>query len=382
LTPPASTKRTPEFYEFFSGGGMARLGLGNRWRCRFANDIDKKKAENYRRAFDGGSELRLGDIGQITAAELPGEAELAWASFPCQDLSLAGLGSGLKGKRSGLFWEFWRIVKELGQEGRAPRAVILENVYGTITSHGGRDLAAICEALAAEGYCYAPMVVDAALFLPQSRPRLFVVGFRKEAPPPPERVNAAPVAPWHPEKLALAYDRLTPAARQKWLWLSLPQPTRRRRKLIELIEEEPTGVAWHTGEETARLIGLMSPLNLEKLRSVQRGGKKAVGTLYRRTRTEAGGLKRQRAEVRFDDTAGCLRTPAGGSSRQIVVWVEGEKIRSRLLSPREAARLMGIPDTYPLPGRYNDAYHLAGDGVAVPVVGWIAKSLIEPALGL
>jgi DNA (cytosine-5)-methyltransferase 1 len=58
--------------------------------------------------------------------------------------------------------------------------------------------------------------------------------------------------------------------------------------------------------------------------------------------------KTQRAEVRFDDISGCLRTPAGGSSRQTVLIVEGKQVRSRLLSPREAARLMGVPDDYPL----------------------------------
>jgi len=88
----------------------------------------------------------------------------------------------------------------------------------------------------------------------------------------------------------------------------------------------------------------------------------------------------QRAEIRFDDVAGCLRTPAGGSSRQVIMVVEGKRIRSRLLSPREAARLMGLPDSYLLPKNYNAAYHLAGDGVAVPVVRHLAQHLLEPLL--
>jgi DNA (cytosine-5)-methyltransferase 1 len=104
-----------------------------------------------------------------------------------------------------------------------------------------------------------------------------------------------------------------------------------------------------------------------------------VGSVYKRTRVE-NGVKRQRAEVRFDDVAGCLRTPAGGSSRQTIVVVDGPLVRSRLLSPREAARLMGLPDGYRLPSGYNDAYHLAGDGVAVPVVRFLARTLFEPIL--
>src|SRR5690606_27569576 len=153
------------FYEFFAGGGMARVGLGPAWNCLFANDYDPKKADNYRLAFrDAASHLIVGDIAKIKPSQLPAQADLAWASFPCQDLSLAGAGAGLAGKRSGVFWPFWRLMEKLGAEGRAPKTIILENVYGAITSHGGKDLAAICEALHDQGYRYAPLVIDAARF--------------------------------------------------------------------------------------------------------------------------------------------------------------------------------------------------------------------------
>ena len=92
----------------------------------------------------------------------------------------------------------------------------------------------------------------------------------------------------------------------------------------------------------------------------------------------ADGVRRVRAEARFDGVAGCLRTPSGGSSRQAVVLVEGKRVRSRLLAPREAAHLMGLPGSYELPESYNDAYHLCGDGVAAPVVGHLAQHLQEP----
>jgi DNA (cytosine-5)-methyltransferase 1 len=123
----------------------------------------------------------------------------------------------------------------------------------------------------------------------------------------------------------------------------------------------------------------MSTVNRRKVAQVKQHGKFAVGGVYKRTRTE-NGVKAQRAEVRFDDVAGCLRTPGGGSSRQRVLIIQENFIRSRLLSPREAARLMGLPDTYKLPSRYNDAYHVAGDGVVVPVVRHLASNLLEPIL--
>jgi DNA (cytosine-5)-methyltransferase 1 len=124
----------------------------------------------------------------------------------------------------------------------------------------------------------------------------------------------------------------------------------------------------------------MSPVNLRKVADAMKSGRKMVGAIYRRTRPDENGIKRQRAEIRFDDVAGCLRTPAGGSSRQMILVVEGSNVRSRLLSPREAARLMGLNDEYALPKRYNEAYHVCGDGVCVPVVRHIAEHILEPFL--
>ena len=367
------------FYEFFAGGGMARAGLGPQWECLFANDFDSKKAATYIVNW-GGAALKVDDVARTSVTELPGTAHLAWASFPCQDLSLAGYGTGLNGARSGSFWPFWRLMRALAREERAPRTIVLENVYGAVTSHQGKDLAAICEALSKEGYRYAPLVIDAQHFLPQSRPRLFILAFSHDAVPPLSLVRQGPEAPWHPDSFGLAYNRLTDAARAAWLWLYPPVPPGRRIRLADLIEDEPTSVKWHSAAETQRLLSMMTPANLEKVKQAKKARQRMIGALYKRTRVGKDGIKRQRAEVRFDDTAGCLRTPAGGSSRQIILVVEGNRIRSRLLSPREAARLMGLPEHYVLPDRYNDAYHLAGDGVAVPVVSWIARHVIEPSL--
>jgi DNA (cytosine-5)-methyltransferase 1 len=99
------------FYEFFAGGGMARAGLGSGWKCLFANDFDHKKGETYRKNW-GDKELKTLDVGSLKTSDLPGVADLAWASFPCQDLSLAGGGAGLKGDRSGTFWPFWRLMAD------------------------------------------------------------------------------------------------------------------------------------------------------------------------------------------------------------------------------------------------------------------------------
>lgn len=372
-------KQKPTFYEFFAGGGMARAGLGQGWKCLFANDFDHKKAASYRRNWDGG-DLAEGDIKNVSVQDLPGEADLAWASFPCQDLSLAGNGAGLSGERSGNFWRFWELIRLLRAEGRAPKLVALENVVGALSSHDGHDFAAIVSALADGGYIVGAMVMDAVRFVPQSRPRLFIVALDASLSPPQELVRPKADDLWHPKHLRNAQAKLPRAAKDAWVWWALPAAPDRKVVLRDLVDAEPEGVAWHSAEETSRLLEMMSEVNLRKVQDAQATKELRVGTIYRRTRINALGKREQRAEVRFDDVAGCLRTPSGGSSRQTLIVVEGRRIRTRLLSPREAARLMGLPDSYLLPANYNDAYHLAGDGVAVPVVRFLADKLLEPLL--
>jgi DNA (cytosine-5)-methyltransferase 1 len=364
------------FYEFFAGGGMARAGLGPGWQCRFANDIDPKKASAYVANW-GTSEFKLADIADLDCEDIPGCADLAWASFPCQDLSLAGVGAGLNGKRSGTFWPFWRAIEGLGRDNRTPPLVVLENVCGAITSHGGKDFEAIAEELAVSGYRFGAIVIDAAHFVPQSRPRLFIVGLHGKFVAPNGTWQSRPDANWHTRQLVDAYQRLPPFLRLRHIWWRLPHPPARTIKFSDLVEEVPRGVSWHSLQETKRLIEMMSPLNRSKLDKAMETGARMIGAVYRRTRSEHGG-KFQRAEIRFDDIVGCLRTPLGGSSRQTILIVEGATVRSRLLSPRESARLMGLSDEYILPKNYNEAYHLTGDGVVVPVVEYITQHLLNP----
>lgn len=367
------------FYEFFAGGGMARAGLGQSWICAFANDFDPKKAASYAANW-GAKGLRISDVADLKTSDLPGTADLAWASFPCQDLSLAGAGAGLQGERSGAFWPFWNLMRRLQEENRAPRLIVLENVCGALHSHNGKDFAAIGGALANAGYRFGAVVVDAAHFLPQSRPRLFIIGIAATHPLPTFLRTAVHDPRWHPARLVQAYGKLSDKAAKQWIWWALPAPPKRSMSFADVIEDEPRGVQWHTLEETRRLLSLMSAVNLKKVENARKEGRRMVGGIYKRMRRDAAGRKTQRAEVRFDGLAGCLRTPTGGSSRQSILMVEGEAVRSRLLSPREAARLMGLPERYKLPENYNEAYHLVGDGVAVPVVRFLATSLLEPTL--
>ncbi len=366
-----------DFYDFFAGGGMARLGLGARWRCVFANDNCAKKAQAYRENFPPAHELSTKNIEDVALKDLPGRPMLAWASFPCQDLSLAGDRRGLAGERSSTFWPFWRLMEGMVTEGRAVPLLVLENVVGAVTSHGGRDFQAILSALSEGGYTLGPLVIDAVHFVPQSRPRLFIVGVADRCRVPLELLTSGPCGEWHPRVLRDAYRRLPRDLRDAWLWWRMPDPPGRVARLSDILEDDPAGVEWHKEAETERLLGMMSQANLEKVRRAQRTGQRVVGTIYKRTRPAENGGRVQRAEVRFDEVSGCLRTPIGGSSRQTVIVVQGSIVRSRLLSPREAARLMGVPETYRLPEKYNEAYHLMGDGLAVPAVSWLERHLLR-----
>ena len=364
-------------YEFFAGGGLARLGLEPDFACAFANDIDPAKAKAYQAAF-GAETLRTGDVWTLEGADLPGRAALAWASFPCQDLSLAGARGGLGAPRSGTFWGFHRLIEALVREDRAPPVLALENVCGLLSSRGGVDFAALVSALDGLGYRVGALEIDAAHFTPQSRPRLFIVAIRTAAPHYLQAREPSP--PFHTQAIQNAVKHLSEPVRAKWIWWRLETPPRRNAGLADILDQAPDD-AWDSAEKTLRLVSLMSPLNRARLEVIQRKGQSKVGAVFRRIRLE-NGLRVQRAEARFDGMAGCLRTPAGGSSRQILLFVDGERVRSRLILPREAARLMGAPDHYPLPKSQTAALHLLGDGVCVEAVRWLSRNLLAPLAGL
>lgn len=359
---------------------MARAGLGSGWNCLFANDFDATKAASYRENW-GDEELIVADINLVTTANLSGEADMAWASFPCQDLSLAGNAQGIgnpnssQQTRSGTFWPFWNLMQSLNAENRAPRIIVLENVTGALTSNGCDDFKAIATCFSSAGYRFGAMVIDAVRFLPHSRPRLFILGVRKDVKIPRSLRANTPSNAWHSQALLSAHKKLPDAIKKQWVWWKLRTPPKMTATFADLVQDEPEGCSWNDDDQTAELLSMMTPVNLAKVETEKKKRQRSVGTLYKRSRKHV-----QQAEVRFDNIAGCLRTPKGGSSRQTLLIVNGESVRSRLLSPREVARLMGLPDTYKLPAKYNAAYHLAGDGVVVPVVRHIAAHLLEPIL--
>lgn len=188
----------PTVLSTFSGVGGLDLGLARAgWR-----HFGLCESEPYRRAVlaerfpgvpiaedvrevatGGGGRPLAGVVGGVWAGADGGRGgtraedgddrvDLLCGGFPCQDLSVAGRRRGLAGERSGLFFEFARIAESV-----RPRALLIENVPGLLSSHGGRDFGELLGTLAELGYGVAWRILDSRHFgVPQRRRRVFIVG--------------------------------------------------------------------------------------------------------------------------------------------------------------------------------------------------------------
>jgi DNA (cytosine-5)-methyltransferase 1 len=373
--PPLERPAKPRFCEFFAGGGMARLGLGKDWECAFANDSSTLKVKVYENNFGAGSIVHE-KVEELNPRSIPA-SDLLWASFPCQDLSLAGPRGGIHELRSGVFWAFWNVVKSADKAVPAAPIVVLENVVGLLSSGDGKDFAQVIRRLRLDGYEAGAVIIDAARFLPHSRKRLFVIAVKREFLSGLPGLSSEPSQVWHPSVLRNAVERLSAKDKQAWLWWTPGTPTAPVPTLASLLDKGKT-VKWDSKETTDKILGLMSETQLSQLKALQ--GKRGtwVGSVVMRRRKQGNGEVLQRAEVRFDGLANCLRTPAGGASIQRIIIVSKAGVRTRKMSTSEAARLMGLPDHYELPKSSTDAYQILGDGLAVPVVKFLNEGLLQP----
>lgn len=345
----------PGYLEFFAGSGLVAHAMSPYFKAIWANDICEKKAAVYR-ANHGDNHFHCGSIADVKGSDLPA-APLSWASFPCQDLSLAGLIAGIDGERSGLVWEWLRVMDEMA---KLPPVLVAENVTGLVSVDGGSQYRMLHEALSSRGYLVGAMQLDAVHWVPQSRPRVFVVAVKKSVDVPATLLASGPT--WAHSKAVVN----AAAGLDDWVWWNLPTPTPRKSTLADIIEWD---APCDNAQTSARNIALIPPHHRKQLDSAS----VAVAPGYKRTRA-AG----QVLELRFDGVAGCLRTPRGGSSRQFLVIKRGNRLATRLLTVRETARLMGAPESFKLPGTYNDGYKAMGDAVAAPCARYLAKHLLAP----
>ena len=351
--------------EFFSGIGLVRLALKlSGWKTVFANDNDPQKTAMYESNF-GTQGLDRRSIHDLAADDIPSCA-LATASFPCNDLSLAGARKGLSGTHSSAFWGFTRLLKEMGR--RRPPLVLLENVPGFLSSHGGKDFAAAVAALNDLGYACDPLIVDASNFVPQSRARLFIIAKQGASMGDIDKTSSK-LRPQALIQFVSAHPDLV------WDLRPLPELTSERLPLESVLEDNPADdPRWWSRERAEYFLNQLSDRHLKVAKFMIAQDQTSYGTAFRRIRNG-----RSMAELRVDGIAGCLRTPRGGSGRQILFKASKCTYGVRLLTPRECARLQGVPDEeFKIDTPDNQALFGFGDAVCVPAVQWIAKNYLNP----
>jgi DNA (cytosine-5)-methyltransferase 1 len=358
------------FAEFFAGIGLMRMGLERQgWSARFANDIDPQKLEMYEAHFGQTSAgFHLGDVHLLDPETVP-TVTLATASFPCNDLSLAGARNGLGGRHSSSFWGFVRVLE--GMERRRPPLVLVENVTGFLTANGGDDLEVALAALNSLGYRVDAFILDASRFVPQSRQRLFLVGVREAI------ANVSPALRLRPTEArpSALVDFIQQRRDIDWTIRDLPPLPVRASRLEDLLEDLPDDAPqWWSEPRSRYLLEQMSPRHRAVAQAMIDGPEWSYGTVFRRIRKG-----KSTAELRADGIAGCLRTPRGGSGRQILFKAGKGRYFVRLLTPRECARLMGADD-YRITAPANQALFGFGDAVCVPVIEWIARHYLDPVL--
>lgn len=353
----------PRVAEFFAGVGLARMGLERAgFQVVWANDHEPFKKQMYLGQFGGeGHKFALDDVANVSGNDIP-DIELAWASFPCTDLSLAGNRAGLDGKHSSTFYHFTRILEEMHE--RRPTTVAIENVIALANSHGGEDLAAAVRELNRIGYSVDVLSLDARRFVPQSRPRLFLVGTANNLA---EGANSELRPDWlqnvfsNPELRTHKADISTPPA---------PRTDGLSGEIERIHEDDPR---WWDKERTEKFLSSLSEVQTERLQRLIESERINYRTAYRRTRNG-----KPVWEVRADDISGCLRTARGGSSKQAVVCAGKDQIRIRWMTPLEYARLMGAGD-YKLDGlRPSQILFGFGDAVCVDAVEWLGKAYLQP----
>ncbi len=356
--------------EYFAGIGLVRMGLEDAgWQVVFANDFSEKKYEMYADFFPNAAQhYVIDDIFNLSLSNIP-QAILATCSFPCIDLSLAGNMNGIDGNHSSAFWGFVRILQQQGM--LSPPLIMLENVPGWLYSNKGADFRVTVQALNQLGYACDVFTLDARRFTPQSRLRVFLIGQKTRDSSDTDIILVRPKALANNQ----LKERVLANRDLNWLPLEIPHPPPLKTSGLATIVEDMSDDddRWWPEFQTQRHIAMMASSHYQRVMQMAQGDEFSYRTFFRRRRQD-----QQRAEVRHDDIAGCLRTAVGGSGKQFLVKAGRGVIKMRTMTPREYARLQGVPDHYPINVTGVQALTGFGDAVCVPAITWIAQNILNP----
>lgn len=311
-----------------------------------ATDAVTNGGDENTAAYRYAGPLVVGDVTDVCESVIPNHDVLT-GGFPCQAFSRRGDRRGFDDPRGLLYLEICRVLRAC-----RPSAFLLENVDGLVTMRGGETIRAVTEALASCGYGVTYAVLDAADgWAPQRRRRVFFVGFRD--------------------------DKVSQGALERFAWPTVDDTgaSPRVRSILEREEDaaDPPGAAMRACEISAYQMDRAA-------RFFARAGAlpKSPEDASRERRTK--GQSRQSAYVAAD-LDGHARTLCASYRRSSAYNAElvppspaTRARRPRFYTAREAARLMGFPETFqPDPER---AWHEIGNAVAVPLVRDIAAAVL------
>lgn len=304
-----------EFISLFSGVGGFDLGFERAgMRCIAQVETDRFARAVLERHYP--DVYKLEDVRHAGKHNLPA-ASLICGGFPCQDVSIAGHRAGLAGGRSGLWFEFSRLVGEI-----KPSWVVIENVPGLLSSNGGHDFAVILRGLVEYGYRVAWRVLDAQYFgVPQRRSRLFIVGHLGDG-------RAAQVL----------FERESMSRN-----IAAIQRTRDSYPRI-------VGTLAASGAGTARPAGQRNELDML-------------------------------VPVTSSSASPTLLSGTDGSKWGNNQWIRNghgaiHNGRVRRLTPAECERLQGFPDGWTAGQSDATRYKQMGNAIAVPVAEWIGRRIV------
>ena len=358
---------------FCGAGGLSEGFHQAGFHVLAGNDIDPFAAETFS-ASHSKAQFLPGPIEDISAGDFlkaagrrRGELDCLIGGPPCQAFSVYNHQRGMHDKRSGLFYEYLRIV-----EGLQPKWVVMENVTGITSAGGGQAVREILSGLAELGYRVETRVLRAEEYgVPQERRRIFFLGNRLGLPivwpQPTHGPGLLPfVTVWD------AIGDLPALANGEDPGGPLPYPSVPLTEYQVALRENNTKVVNHVAPRLA-------PVNIERMKHIPEGGS------WRDIPFDLlpPGMKRAR---RCDHTKRYGRLRKDGMSSTVLTKCDihwGAYIhpeQDRVITVREAARLQSFPDWFTFAGPRTEQYVQVGNAVP-PLLGRrVAEAVLSSCL--
>lgn len=310
-------KKNFTFIDLFCGIGGIRMGFERSGcKCIWSNDIDKHSSISYKENF-GDADYVLGDIKNIPSYEIP-DFDILCGGFPCQPFSIAGVSKKNSLNRPHGFEDetqgtlFYEILRIIRD--KTPRAFFLENVKNLENHDKGRTFEVVKGSLQELGYSFYHKVINAKTLVPQNRARVFMIGFK-----------------------------------DRDLDYKFPDIPDLKPKIKDILEKNVpdkytlTDHLWEYLQQYA-----------EKHRREGNGFGFGLVDLNSHSRTLSARYHKDGSEILI---------PQKGKN-------------PRRLTPRECARLQGFPETFKIVVSDTQAYRQFGNGVALPIIEFLAKSVV------